>query len=96
MDIWQLELGDEVIATVRPESYEFPWTHGVLVNSPKFEKFRVFFSDDEYWPDTQEFEELCKEIRIKGDFKIRNIETNESFKNLTFNHNGENIWFRYS
>lgn len=92
---WQLHLGGTLIATILCDTFEFPWTHGKLLNSPGFERFRVYFSDDESWPETQEFDDLCAEIRRCGEFSISNTETGERFSNVTLNQSGDHIWFRY-
>lgn len=94
--IWHLKLGKETVATVRSNSFDFPWTYGELYDSPQFERFRTYFSDDELWPDTEDFEDLCSEIRDRGRFYIFNSDTGESFRNVTFNQDGNVVWFRYS
>ncbi|MEW4487371.1 hypothetical protein AB1L42_04780 [Thalassoglobus sp. JC818] len=43
---YHLELEGEVVATIVSESYEFPWTLGRLLNSPEFEQFQTYFTDD--------------------------------------------------
>jgi hypothetical protein len=97
MIIWQLELGNEIIAKLaEEESNDWPWINARLLDSVNFERFRVFFSDEDAWPETQEFEDLCAEIRIKGNFVMRNMETNTSYKNLRLNHDGDFVWFRVS
>jgi hypothetical protein len=94
--MWQLELGDEIIARLQEKSIDFPWINAKLLESPKFERFREYFSDDELWPDSNEFEALCGEVRSKGRFVLRNLETNTIYENITLNHVGEFVWFRYS
>jgi hypothetical protein len=93
---WHLYLGDELIAELRSETIDFPWTFGKLINSSKFERFRTYFSDEDYWPETQEFDDLIKEIHHRGKFSIANIQTGERFHNLRFNQDGDDVWFRYS
>lgn len=94
--IWHLKLGNETIATIRSTSFDFPWTYGELCDSPQFERFRIYFSDEELWPETQEFEDLCLEIRERGDFYIFNSDKGESFRNVSINQDGNDVWFRYS
>lgn len=93
---WHLRLGDALIAIIRYDSYEFPWTYGKLIYSPEFERFRVYFSDEDSWPETQEFDDLCEEIHRCGKFSIGNAETGERFSNLRLNQSGDQVWFRYS
>ncbi|HWV11405.1 MAG TPA: hypothetical protein VN156_17790 [Pseudomonas sp.] len=93
---WYLTLGDTLIATIQGDGHDFPWTLGTLIESPEFERYRVYFSDDEHWPDTQAFEDLCEEIHHQGRFVLVNVETGERFHNLTLNHDGDAVWFRYS
>ena len=94
--MWQLELGNERIAKLVEETFEFPWTYARMIDSPAFERFRLYFSDDEAWPDTSEFADLCGEIRSKGGFVLRNLITNGTYRTVTLNHDGELVWFRYS
>lgn len=93
---WQLYLGDTLIATIRCNAFEFPWTHGKLISSPGFDRFRVYFSDEDSWPETQEFDDLCEEIDRRGEFSISNTETGERFNNVRLNQSGDQVWFRYS
>ena len=93
---WHLMLGDAMVASIQCDSAEFPWTYGKLVESPEFEKFRVFFSDEDSWPETLEFEELCNEIHARGKFSLLNTATEVSYRSFRLNHDGNVIWFRYS
>lgn len=94
--IWHLKLGGTLIATLHATAFEFPWTHGRLVDSPGFERFRTYFSDDEQWPDAREFEDLCAEIQRSGRFCIANPATGEHFGDVCLHHDGDHVWFRYS
>jgi hypothetical protein len=93
---WHLYLGDELIAQIRSEATDFPWTYGKLINAPKFEKFRTYFSDEDFWPETPEFDDLIEEIHHRGKFSITNTQTDERFDNLRLNQDGDDVWFRYS
>ena len=91
--MWQLELAEEIIATFSEVRTEFPWYHGKIVNSPKFELYRDFFSEDKLW-DSQEFEDLFYEISSKGDFVLRNISTNTIHNNVILHEDGNFVSFR--
>jgi hypothetical protein len=93
---WHLELGGEVIARIADaDDYDFPWTYGRLVDSPGFERFRLFFSDTDDWPeDDAELEAICGEVQNRGGFVLRDLKTGEVHENLSFNHKGEYVWFR--
>lgn len=93
---WQLKLGNELIATIGFRSYEFSWTYGELIKSPAFERFRIYFSDEDMWPETPEFDALCQEVEDKGGFILAEMSTGETFRNIRLNHKGAYVWFRYS
>ena len=38
---WQLELGNEVVARIDADEYDFPFTYGLLVDSPTLSGFDV-------------------------------------------------------
>jgi hypothetical protein len=92
---WQLELGGEVISRIDADDYEFPWTYGRLVDSPGFDRFRVFFGNPDDWPETPEFEALCREITAKGDFALREVPAAAVYRSVTLRQEGEVVWFRY-
>lgn len=93
---WQLELGGEVIARILDaHDYEFPWTYGKLFESPGFERFRVYFTDPEYWPnDDPAIEALCSEVQDRGGFVLRDFQTGQSHPGIIFNQRAESVWFR--
>jgi hypothetical protein len=93
--VWQLELGGEVVATFSEFRYEFPWHHAGIVNSPKFDRFRDFFleNDDRPW-DSQEFEDLYDEISSKGDFILRYMNRNITYNYVILHYEGDYVWFR--
>lgn len=93
---WSLELGGETIASFLATGYEFPWTYARLVESSEFERYRQYFSDEDFWPETVEFEALCREIRDKGKFTLRCITSGEVHTSFRLNQEGECVWFRYS
>jgi hypothetical protein len=96
MKRWQLELGGDVIALIDADSYEFPWTYGNLVDSPQFDRFRSYFSNEDDWPeDDPTFEELCGEILSKGGFAIRDLSTNTLYHGVRLNQEKDVVWFRY-
>jgi hypothetical protein len=37
---WHLALGDKIVARIDADEYAFPFTYGVLVDSPAFDRFR--------------------------------------------------------
>jgi hypothetical protein len=91
-----LELGGEVVAgIVDTGEYDFPWTYGTLVESPEFERFRLYFSDPEDWPDDDPtIEALCGEVQSRGGFVLRDSLTGRSHQGVTLNLRGELVWFR--
>ena len=94
--MWQLELGGEVIAVIRQAGYETPWTYGEMLDTTKFEPYRVYFGDDTNWPDTQEFEDFLGTIHDQGKFRLREVATGAVHREFTFNHDGnDGVWFRY-
>lgn len=94
---WQLELGDEVVARVDADEYDFPFTYGRLVDSPSFERFRLYFTDSNYWPDDDpELEVLCEEIQARGRFVLRDMSSGVAYQGVCLNHDGGHvIWFRH-
>ena len=92
--MWQLELGNERIASLTQEAREFPWTYAKLIDSPAFERFRPHFSDDESWPDTPEFDALREEVRAKGRFVLRHLTTHQAYHHVTLHQAGADVWFR--
>ena len=92
---WQLELGHEVIAEILNDGTDFPWTYGKLIDPSKFDRFRCYFSDDDTWPETSEFDALLDEIRAKGGFILKNLRTGESFGSIRLNQEGQSVWFRH-
>lgn len=96
MQQWQLELGGEVIARIDTDSYEFPWTYGNLVNSPQFERFRLYFTDPDDWADDDEaLETLCGDVEARGGFVIRELATNTVYRSVTLNQDRDVVWFRF-
>jgi hypothetical protein len=96
MQHWQLELGGALIARIDADSFEFPWTYGTLVDSPQFERFRVYFTNDENWPESDPvFESLCGEIDAKGGFAIREMSTNILYRDVRLNQENNIVWFRH-
>ncbi len=95
-DLWQLVLGEQVIATLKEESFDFPWVYAKLFESPMFEQYRVYFSDEDEWSNTQEFDELCERISTNGGFTLHNLSSGDFYKSFRLNHDGETVWFRYS
>lgn len=93
---WLLSLGDAHIATIRTTAFAFPWTHGELVDSPLFDRFRVYFSDDAQWPETPEFDALLAEIQHSGRFALTDAGSGQRFSNVTLWHDGDAVWFRCS
>jgi hypothetical protein len=93
--IWSLELAGEVIATLVFTEHEFPWTYARLRESPKFERFREYFGNEDDWPETPEFEALCEEIYNKGKFSLRNLTSGETHHLFRLNQDGEVVWFRF-
>jgi hypothetical protein len=87
--MWQLELGGEVIATFCETFYEFPWHDAEIVNSPKFEHFREFFSDEEPGDSY-----LYDEILVKGDFVFRYVSENIIYDNVLLHEDGNTVSFR--
>lgn len=94
---WHLELGDEIVARIDADEFSFPFTYGVLVDSPAFERFRRYFTDDTTWPeDDEELEALCGEVDDRDDFVLRDTSTGVAYGGVCLNHNGGQIvWFRH-
>jgi hypothetical protein len=94
---WQLELGDKVIARIDADEYDFPFTYGRLVDSPAFERFRRYFTDDNDWPDDDpQLEALCGEVHDQGCFILREMPTGVAYRGVCLNHDGEQVvWFRH-
>jgi len=91
--IWELGLGDEVITSIAETDYDFPWTYGVLSEPQKFDRFRILFRPDEEWPETPEFEALCRET--KDGLWLRDTVTGERLEDVRINHDGGAVvWFR--
>jgi len=93
---WHLELGGEVIARISDaREYEFPWTYGVVVASPQFERFRPYFTDPDTWPDDDPaMNALCDEVASRGGFLLRDFQTGVVHQPVTFNQNSAYVWFR--
>lgn len=93
---WHLELGGEVVARIADANeYEFPWTYGVLVDSPEFERSRPYFTDPDDWPeDDPAIEALCGEVDARGDFTLRDLQTGQIYPRMWLNQRGEYVWFR--
>lgn len=93
---WHLELGTEVVAYIEDAHiYEFPWTYGVIVASPQFERFRTYFTDSETWADDDAtIESLCDEVLSRGGFILRDLQSGRVHLNPTFNQKDESVWFR--
>lgn len=93
---WHLELGGEVIARIADVGeYEFPWTYGVVVESPEFERFRPYFTDPETWPDDDpNMEALCREVDSRRGFLLRDFQTGVEHQPVTLNQNSTYVWFR--
>ena len=97
MQLWQLELGGEVVGRIVADAYEFPWTYGNLVDSPQFERFRTYFTNEDDWPeDDPAFEKLCGEINSKGGFAIREVSTNTLYRGVRLNQEKDVVWFRHA
>ncbi len=94
---WQLELGGAVVARIDAEEYDFPWTHGRLVDSPAFDRFRPYFSNSDNWPDDDpEFEALCGEVDAAGGFVLRELPGGTVYGGVCLNHDGgQVVWFRH-
>jgi hypothetical protein len=94
---WQLELGDEVVARIDADDYYFPFTYGRLVDSPAFERFRLYFTDDNDWPeDDPQLEALCGEVHDRSGFLLREMTTGVAYRGVCLNHDGgEVVWFRH-
>jgi hypothetical protein len=93
---WHLELGDEVIARIADaREYEFPWTYGVVVDSPEFERFRSYFTDPDKWLDDDPvMETMCAEVQSRGGFLLRDFQTGLVHQPVTINQNSSYVWFR--
>jgi hypothetical protein len=88
-----LELGGEVIAEIAIEGMNYPWTYGRILDSRKFERFRVYFSQS--WPENDPaFSKLRSEVEAKGDFRLRSLATNRRFT-VFLNQDGDIVWFRH-
>jgi hypothetical protein len=94
---YRLELGGEVVATIVASGYEFPWTYGRLVNSPEFERFRTYFTDDNDWPENDsDLEVLCGDVQAHGRFRIRDLSSGVAYQGVCLNHDGgDGVWFRH-
>jgi hypothetical protein len=94
---YQLELGGEVVARIDVLGHEFPFTYGRLVDSPAFERFRRYFTDDNDWAeDDPEIEALCGEIQDCGGFLLREMLSGVFYRGVCLNHDGsEGVWFRH-
>jgi hypothetical protein len=93
---WHLLLGSALVATIQTTDVDFPWTYGDLVDSARFHKYRVYFSDEDDWPETDEFASLCSEIRDSGSFSLLNTATQQTFRSFRLNHEANIVWFQYS
>lgn len=93
---WHLELEGEVITKIQDaHKYDFPWTYGILIESPEFERFRPYFTDSDFWSDDDSMiEALCVEVYTKGGFTLRDIITGETYLNLRLNQREDTVWFR--
>jgi hypothetical protein len=91
---WQLELAGETVARVVEDGFDFPWTYAKLGDDARFDRFRTFFSDEDAWPDTPDFDLLLKEIHSKGGFVLRDVRTGQSFRSFRLNQEGGVVWFR--
>jgi hypothetical protein len=97
MDIirWQLELGDEVIGQIIDEhAYEFPWAIGRLVDDSKFERFRGYLNfdyndEDRVW--SESLEEFSEEIKARGGFILRDLETGMVESDIILYDYGNNL-----
>ena len=92
---WQLELGGEIVARLTGDEVDFPWTYATLIDAATFDRFRRYFSDEETWPDTPQFDALLAEVQAKGGFVLRNLRTGESFGSVRLHQEGNTVWFRY-
>ena len=94
---YHLELGGEVVALIEADMYEFPWTYGRLVNSPAFERFRRYFTDDNDWPeDDPELDALCGEVHDRGWFVLRDVSSGVVYPGVLLHHDGRDVvWFRH-
>jgi hypothetical protein len=93
---WHLEFGDEVIAKLQLQSYEFPWIHATIVDSAKFERYRSYFSEIEGWSETPEFEALLTEIEAKGNFRLRDPDTGKVEEGVTLYASDDFATFRFA
>jgi hypothetical protein len=93
---WHLELGGEIVARIADtDEYDFPWTYGVLVESPGFERFRPYFTNPDDWPeDDPAIEALCGEVHARGGFALRDFQTGALHQGIRLNQRGESVWFR--
>ncbi len=59
------------MATIAPDSVDFPWTCGRLVSSPAFDHVRPSFTDPDRWEDDDEgLDALCDEVTAGGGFEL--------------------------
>jgi hypothetical protein len=93
---WHLALGGEVVARLADDGeYDFPWTYARLVDSPQFERFRPYSTDEEDWRDDDpSIEALCAEAQARGGFALRDLQTGAVHEGLRVNQRGESVWFR--
>jgi hypothetical protein len=94
-DLWHLCLGDQLIAIIKRDDYETPWTHGHLVDADRFETDRTFFCDDSTWPVSQDFEEMLATIRSAGGFFLLDVRSGQRFYAITLNCDADRVWFRF-
>jgi hypothetical protein len=92
---WELILGSDIVGKIVNVGFEFPWTLGMLIDSPDFERFRVYFSDEDDWPETEEFDAMVDEIRSRGGFQLRNLSSGEQHRSFRLNQQGNDVWFRF-
>ena len=81
----------------RPRTRAFPWLYGTLVDSPAFERFRPYFTDDTTWAeDDPAIEALCGEIQDRGLFALRDLRTGQLRLGVPLYQDGDTVWFRIS
>ena len=93
---FNLMLGDELVATIRTTALDFPMTHGEIVSSYSFDRYRTFFDRPDGWLDSPEGGALYDEIEERGFFVLVNTETDEHLGHLFMNCSGNQISFRGS
>jgi hypothetical protein len=92
---WQLELGGRVIARFAFAEFDFPWTYAEITDSGEFDRYRVFyFTDEDEWPESPEFEAFLHEIQADGGFALRNVADGRTYRNFRLNQRENTIWFR--